>query len=128
MKKELQRFPSYTEAIKTIKRSIQARGGIAQEERVLEALVWNYYTHMPYVERKKIGLQQPYSWDASGWIEFKRRLSKEESLFALVKQAKDHLWYAVAVESIVKVVFILNKDNKQTKMLVLPDTKITIGA
>jgi hypothetical protein len=56
-----ERMPSYTEALKTIKRSIHARGGIAQEDR-----------------------------------EFKRRLLVEEGLSGLVKQAKDHLWYAVS--------------------------------
>jgi len=128
MKKELQRFPSYVEAVKTIKRSIQARGGIAPEDRVIEALVWNYYKHLPYPERRKLGLVEPRSWNASDWIVFRQKLTKEKVLNDLVKQAKDHLWYATAVESVVKIVFILNKDNKQTKMLVLPDTKITIGA
>lgn len=124
----MKRMPSYTEAIKTIKRSIQARGGIAQEDRVIEALVWNFFRHLPWEERKKIKLDHPRSWQKSDWIEFKRRLLVERELIGLVKQAKDHLWYAIAVDSLIKVVFILNKDNKQTKMLVLPDTKITIGA
>lgn len=73
------RIPSYSEAVKTIKRSIQARGGIAQETRVIEALVWNYYKHLPWVERKKLALIHPRSWEASEWIDFRRNLLVEKA-------------------------------------------------
>ena len=122
------RMPSYEESLKTIKRSIQARGGIAEETKVIETLVYNYYKHLPWKERKKLGLIHPQAWDTSQWIEFKRQLLKEKSLVDLVKQAKDHLWYTTNVVGLFNVCHILNKDNRETKMLVLPDTKITIGA
>ena len=110
--KRNERLPSYTEALKTIKRSIHARGGIAQEERVIHALVWNYYKHLPWAEKKKLGLEPPRSWNAADYIAFKQQLATRVELTALVKQAKDHIWYATAVENVVKIVFISNKDNK----------------
>lgn len=123
-----ERMPTYTEACKTIKRSIQARGGISEEKRVIEALVWNYYKHLPFMERKKIGLIHPRSWNASQWIEFRRKLSTEESLTSLVNQARDHLYYAINIDRLFRIVIIFDECNNQKKMLVMPDTKITIGS
>lgn len=47
-----QREPSYEIALKSIKASIITRGGIAEYTKVLEAVVWNFYKHLPTERRR----------------------------------------------------------------------------
>lgn len=120
------RRPEYFESLKTIKRSIQARGGIADERRVLESLVWNYYKHLAPKDKREIGLDAPSAWDTAGWVYFRTRLLTNPKLIALRELAEKNLQTAYEEKQFAKVE-VFDSDGKPTSKLVLPGTKIQIG-
>lgn len=112
----------------TVKRSIMARGGLGEYERVREALVWNFYKKLSYKERKEIGLavEVPAAWDASGWMHFKRNLSKNSRFAALTQEAEDILQFLIRCDRVLQSTVHIN--GKAYTMLSLRGTLISVGS
>lgn len=120
------REPSYDEAVKTIKRSILARGGMSERSRVQEAIVWNFYTHLTREQQRKMDIGTPYGYDPYGWVQFRRHLLNNSKLAELAQQADNHITKAVNEGKF--IVVVVEKDGKRKHMLAEPETKIVLGA
>lgn len=120
-----QREPSYEESVKTIKRSIQARGGIATQDRILEALVWNYYKHLTWSERRKVGIDMPMAYASREWIEFRKNFANLIELVPLKTMAVSMLKRAMA-DGVCNLVEVINPKGEMHRHCVLPGTEISM--
>lgn len=116
------------QTFKTVKRSIMARGGLGNYERVREALVWNFYKKLSYKERKELGLiiEIPSAWDASGWMYFRKHLCTNPKFAAFAQDAEDNIAFLIHCGRVLQSTVHVN--GKAYRMLSLRGTLISVGS
>lgn len=115
------------EVLQTIRRSILARGGLAEENRVLEAVIWNFYKRLPAKEKHEIaiGSSMPRSWESYEWAKFRSKLLVSEQFAKLREEARTHMSYLRDIGEIIESKTLA--DGKTYRMLSLRGTMISVG-
>lgn len=122
----IKRVPNESDSFKTIVRSIKARGGMAPKDRIIHALVYNYFDHLTVFDQRRIATK-PEAYDTKGWVEFHGMMMRAPEFKPLRDTAERYFQDAI-FKGVVKVATLYDKNNRGHAMYMLPDTKISIGA